>query len=377
MIRTAWFEEFRAVRSLRVSLEPLTVFVGPNGSGKTSILEGLHYLLQIANRPIKNVLARPWLPDRLRNTRATGPVKLGLILAEPPPGLIELSITPDDTIEPPYSATLRAEVGAEKQSLDPDKARLRDQGAAFAKLADAAAGALFLRLSPRALSAPSYSEDEVPTMKPDGEGLASVITDITTREPERNEAITAALRRVVPEVRRVRTERAAVMLPEVEYITVGETRVPLRHERRYWGSRVLLDTLSGEAIPLHAASEGTVLALGLMTVLHGAKPPRTLLMDDLDRALHPRAQQRLVEVLREVLARSPTTQIVATSHSPFLLDALEHREVRLTALAEDGSVNCAELRQHPAFERWKDQVRPGEFWAAEMEDWLPLKAPAP
>jgi hypothetical protein len=63
-------------------------------------------------------------------------------------------------------------------------------------------------------------------------------------------------------------------------------------------------------------------------------------------------------------------QIVATSHSPFLLDALEHREVRLTTLADDGSVLCAPLGEHPSFERWKNLVHPGELWSSELEDWL-------
>lgn len=372
MIQEARFEEFRALRSLRVSFERLTVLVGPNGSGKSSILEGIHYLLQIALRPLQQVLAGPWRPDRLRNTRASGPMKLGLSFGGPAPGSLELLVTPVDAGEdsPPYQARMQATVRAEARQWNPEEALLRDQGALFLELSKETAGALFLRLSPRALAAPSYADTEEPVLGHDGEGLASVMAELATREPELKEAITEALRRVVPGVRRIRTERAAVVRAETEYITVGTERVPLRRDQRYWGSRVLLDTTSGEAIPLHAASEGTVLTLGLMTILYGSHRPRTLLMDDLDRALHPRVQQALVAVLREALQQNPALQIVATSHSPFLLDALEHREVRLTTLADDGSVLCAPLGEHPSFERWKNLVHPGELWSSELEDWL-------
>lgn len=75
MIQEVRFEEFRALRSLRVSFERLTVLVGPNGSGKSIILEEIHALLQIAHRPLQQVLAGPWRPDRLRNTRASGPLQ--------------------------------------------------------------------------------------------------------------------------------------------------------------------------------------------------------------------------------------------------------------------------------------------------------------
>ena len=41
MIRSAYFRNYRSLRDVKLSLEPLTVIVGPNSSGKTSILQGL------------------------------------------------------------------------------------------------------------------------------------------------------------------------------------------------------------------------------------------------------------------------------------------------------------------------------------------------
>ncbi len=46
MIQNASFRNFKSLRHVDVEFERLTVFVGPNASGKTSILEGLHYLLR-------------------------------------------------------------------------------------------------------------------------------------------------------------------------------------------------------------------------------------------------------------------------------------------------------------------------------------------
>ena len=49
MIQNASFRNFKSLRHVEVDFERLTVFVGPNASGKTSILEGLYYLAQLAS----------------------------------------------------------------------------------------------------------------------------------------------------------------------------------------------------------------------------------------------------------------------------------------------------------------------------------------
>jgi AAA ATPase domain len=43
MISRLTVQNFKNLRQLAVDLEPLTVFVGSNGSGKTSVLQAVHY----------------------------------------------------------------------------------------------------------------------------------------------------------------------------------------------------------------------------------------------------------------------------------------------------------------------------------------------
>ena len=372
MIQRVWFEEFRALRKVSIELERLTVFVGPNGSGKTSVLEGISYLLWLTRtyKPVDT--ANPLREGEPRNTHAQSPMKVGLAFDGDPTTGLELTVT--EQPGGPPATTLCATVGPQSSESNVHDTRVQMTSPQYDAARARAGVATFLRLSPKALAEPHYSDEQQPRIDPTGAGLASVINDLASSEPERKEAISAALRKVVPSVRRIRTERAKVTRRETEFIRIDNERVERHQERVYWGQRVLLDTTSGDSIPLSAASEGTVLTLGLMTVLHGRNPPRTLLMDDLDRALHPKAQQDLVGVLRTALRDDPELQILATSHSPFLLDALTHDEVRLTTLADDGSVLCGALRDHPAFEQWKSLVKPGELWTSELEDWLRTRA---
>ncbi|WP_242515139.1 hypothetical protein [Sorangium cellulosum] len=73
---------------------------------------------------------------------------------------------------------------------------------------------------------------------------------------------------------------------------------------------------------------------------------------------------------------TPDLQVVATSHSPYLLDHFDAQDVLLTALLPDGSTACARLADHPDYERWKRTTRSGEFWSFVGEVWVAQQASA-
>jgi predicted ATP-binding protein involved in virulence len=114
----------------------------------------------------------------------------------------------------------------------------------------------------------------------------------------------------------------------------------------------------------------------LLAALHAPARPNLVLLDDLDRGLHPKAQKELIALLRGLLDTNPDLQVIATTHSPYMLDCMDPREVRMTFLRQDGTTECAELSQHPKFEQWKDEMTPGEMWSLFGEKWLVEEVPA-
>ena len=62
MIERASFRFFKSLRDVDFDLDRLTVIVGPNGSGKTSILEGLYLLSRCVVADPKEVLVGRWRP---------------------------------------------------------------------------------------------------------------------------------------------------------------------------------------------------------------------------------------------------------------------------------------------------------------------------
>jgi len=93
-------------------------------------------------------------------------------------------------------------------------------------------------------------------------------------------------------------------------------------------------------------------------------------MDDIEHGLHPLAQEALIGVLRQVMRKVPELQVVATAHSPYLVDHLRPEEVRLMTTGEDGFAVCGRIVDHPQFDRWKDEMAPGELWSLFGEKWL-------
>jgi hypothetical protein len=233
-----------------------------------------------------------------------------------------------------------------------------------------------LRLDPQKLAMPSYNNQPgaTPRLGVDGDGLAAVLLDMKGREPDLFDEIQEAACQIVPSLRRIRLRPAKVYRTATQRIQVDEAAFDHPIEQSYSGHQLLLDFNGAPSVAAPLASEGTLLVIGVLTALYAEPQPRLLLLDDLDEALHPRAQKELVAQLRRVLEKRPDLQIVATSHSPYLLDCFAPQEVLLTAARPDGSTACARLSEHPNIGRWKDIVKAGELWSFVGEDWVAAEA---
>lgn len=355
MIEKVEFRNFKGLRDVSLDLERFTVLVGPNASGKTSVLEGLYYLTELLRKRPEEVFC--------------GEQSVRLLWTRRSKTSLHLRAYSSHGNWKWKTRSNLADIDWDHYDVGKDlRLSGSEQGTLFDK--PGIGPAVFLRLEMNRIAAPSYSDHAIPQMESDGYGLASVLSFMASSQPADFENIRAALQSVVPTVRGIRFPRARIVREETEVIKVDGKEFSRRAEREYWGNSIEFDMDGAPGIPAHLVSEGTLLVLGLLTVLMGPDPPRLVLLDDLDRALHPKAQEQVVALLRELLARNPDMQIVATSHSPYLLHHLQPEEVRLTALKEDGSVVCGRLEDHPQFEKWKEEMTPGEMWSLFGEKWL-------
>ncbi len=229
---------------------------------------------------------------------------------------------------------------------------------------------VFLQMNARELAKPSYSDQDTPRMGYDGEGLASVLAFMALNDPVGFEELVVVARGLIPRLKRIRFRKAPVLRTETEMVWFGSEVARHRRRQLFQGELILLDFEHAENVSARTASEGTLLILGLLTMLLGPTRPRILLMDDIEHGLHPLAQKQVVEVIRNLQERIPDLQILATAHSTRLLNYLEPEQVRLVAVGASGYSRCGRLFDHPKFEKWKDEFSPGEMWSVFGDRWV-------
>lgn len=377
MLTWASFQNFKLLKQVEVDLSRLTLLVGKNGSGKSSILQALHYLSETGERGEGEVKS---LPDSLKllfggprelRRHATLPERgpISIAMRDEEGRMLKVESQPRKEVQPRLSLSWTDTGGTRAISL-PGESIEKFLALYSEPSVRRFAAALFLHLDANVMIKPSVAESEQPRFEHDGEGLASVLNYFAGAEPAILEALTEDLRKVVPEVRGIRTFPASLTRRRQERIVIGDQAVNRSFEEQVWGHRFALDMGRGRIVQADALSEGTVLSLGLLAALRHPQCPRLVLADDIDRALHPAAQAELVQCIRAILAARPDLQMVCTTHSPDLLDHVQPEEVRVLALDAEGYAVCRKLSDHPELHRWRDMLRTGEFWASVGEEWV-------
>jgi predicted ATPase len=340
MMSKVSFRNFKSLRDVEVDLERITVFVGPNASGKSSILQGLNLLCGSFQAKAGNV------EDKLVSAMSRGSE-----------GPVELTSevdghsyryrtqTPNSTKNPPPGQSKWTGDGR-GESANPRIDEWSEWKAASSSKVPLPLSIL-LNLEASKLVQPNPTSDPT-TMSPDGSGLHSALASMALNDPDTWQQLQDDLRRIIPTIRRLRHTKTTPNQP----------------------ISLLFDTVGADSLPATQVSEGTLLVLGLLAALHAPDRPSLVLLDDLDRGLHPKAQKELISLLRGLLDTNPDLQVVATTHSPYMLDCMETDEVRMTFLNEDGATVCAALTSHPKYPKWKDEMTPGEMWSLFGEKWL-------
>lgn len=338
------FQDYKLLRSVDLDLGRLNVIVGRNGIGKSSVLDGLHQLLQLLGpNSAANVFAGRNDPRHLVSRPDATALGVSARFSDGQSFAVRIS-----AIGEQRRGKLDILSGREgtEAILRPDQQPdplLRSIGVSLT------------RLDASALAAPHASEREIPQLELDGAGLASVLQYVQGLRDGTLDAIEDDLRVLVPGSGRIRVLPAAVG--------------PASRSNPVTGARFELERGGIGWLAADQLSRGTLFALGLVTTLHW-RPARVLLLDDIDQGLHPVALRRLVITLRRVLEQKPALQIIAVSHSPFVLDVLASHEAFIAGAASPTAARITRLDRHPAWAMRSQYLHPGELWTALAEDWV-------
>ena len=359
MLKHVRFQGVKALLDVQVDLDPLTVIVGPNGCGKSTLLDQIDLLCQCSQPTTDPHLPLGQAGRLLRRTEPSA-----LVTHEHAGGVSWEGVDSADhhlrvSVPKPRSINWDDECRVEATDKTGTSTLQLEASSSETAAANETLAASFawraqrLRLIPSKIAAPVDARQTA--LDHTGLGLAAVLAALALNDQDAYATIQRDLRSIVPQFEKLQLSR-----PDVED-DKGVTH----------GGVALGMVMKGAGLlPASAISEGTLLALALLTAVHDRDLAPVILMDDLDHGLHLGGQVRLVKAIRDVIHTVPGVQVICTSHSPYLLQEVPAEAVRVMALDPEGRAHLRPLVEHPEYAKWAQVMNTGELWANLGEEWV-------
>ena len=351
---------YKSFAKCDVSLRPLTVIVGRNGSGKSNFLDGLHFIADALQTSLEYAVRKRGGVRNLTHRRSGK--RFGIEVVFRLPGreatyslqVRKLGVGQEalriigagGTVEAEYQRDVAAQqfnARAAGEELPVLPTVLKDRLAlvalsgfeAFRDAYDALASMRFYRLNPDAMRS-VQDPDEGEVLREDGSNLASVWGRLEQGDADVRERLMAYLRVIFPGIVAIR--RTGVGPNETLYFQ----QTPVGRELEF-------------ALPAWNMSDGTLRAFGALVASRQSNSRATATLvgiEEPETALHPGAVAALMDALHEASAQ---TQIIITSHSPDLLDHIDMEADALlitesrkgaTVIAEVGGAGREAIRRH-------------------------------
>lgn len=374
-------QNFKAVRdSGSIKFGPLTVFIGNNGSGKSSIIEGLDTLQQIVQDGLDAAM-RPWHGfehvwnrgvkhadiDEAKGKRAyqSNPMRFmvagvqaehkqmsGAFRAELDvtmgPGGNTLFIQREDLQFRKGIHMTRGDHG--KIAYDPMPTNRRtptrlDDGESM--MQDLGIGGLghwqFLALVPQQMTepVPQQRAGGAVHLATNGSNIAQYMSWIRSADQSAFAGILEAMQYVLPYARDVQPQLTSE-LERTVYLQMTE---------------------AGFKIPGWMFSTGTLRVLALLALLRSPEPPPLIAVEEIENGLDPRSVNLVLQEIRGAI-ESGRTQVIVTTHSPYLLDLLDLSHLILCERL-DGEPVLVRPQDRKHVRDWSKSFAPGQLYVMD------------
>ncbi len=375
MIEKVTLQNYKCLRDVTLELSPFTVLIGPNDSGKSSLLDAIG----VVGRPSSTMLGGGSTRETLVWRASRGLVMRWVLsgnsaghsyeytLALPVEGKpTQESILIDGS--PAFDLMTGNESAYDHlgwfrwngSSGEASSATLHSlvgmASSAGKALIDSFISSRKYRIDPAALrstSAPSVN----PTLTTTGDNLAAVLDALITG-PDRDAIhnLEEDLRRAVPTLRGVALRTVAMEAggygKALEFVLAGS------------GPRV--------TIPASQASEGALLLTAFLTLAHGDTPD-VLLIEEPENGLHPSRLEMVIDLLRKIstgeVGNRPR-QVIVTTHNPLLLNYVRPEEVRVVRRDPETGTEVRPMTEATDLPKLLEEFALGELWYMLREDGL-------
>ncbi len=363
-LRRIWARNFKSIRNLDLELGPLTVLVGPNASGKSNVLDVIRFIKDALDTNLDSAVTSRHGIEAVTRTNPegeSGEVEVGFevrhggfsmrydFVLGNREGIYRVNsetatVTPGDEGLKPIEFELRDGYVVKPKGFDDDefddsqlalpflthilfrtrarstKSRYRSRYATVRQVDETikfVKRMQFYRLFPDAMREPRRLMNPH-LLAEDGQNLASVLREMIKSDSPYLGEIKTSMAQVVPGLNDLLVDQSG-----------GYLVAKLLHGSSDNGG-------PGSWFDLSQESDGTVRLLGLLTAFYQDMPNSLIGVEEPELTIHPGALAVLADVMVEASSR---TQVVATTHSPDLIERLPIESLRAVEM-RDG---CTEV----------------------------------
>ncbi len=366
-LQSVRLRNFKAVVDSRtVKLGPLTVFIGHNGSGKSSLIEGLETYQAIVIEGLDSAMQR-WLGiEHARHKgveakeRAGKPLNplafdLNIGASARKSTRVEMAVNNDAAANRMFIAHEKAAhangwyvekaIDRAGSAQEPGRSILGTGGDGHRKVAQHVKAWQFMSLQPERMGLPVPQQrtgGRVRLLK-DGSNIADYLLDIQRLDEQLKTSVLEGIVRTMAYVLPYARDLQAALTSELErkaylQLTEGSFKVP------GW-----------------MLSTGTLRVLALLATLRHPQPPPLVVVEEIENGLDPRSIHLLVEEIRTAVLTG-VTQVVLTTHSPYLLDLLKLDQLVLVARDAAGEPRFHRPADDAKLAEWSREFAPGRLY---------------
>jgi predicted ATPase len=347
MLKRLRFKNWRSLRDVEIdNLTPITVFIGANSSGKTNILDALHFLRYAAQKGTGEAIFAWRGRDKIRTFGVYDHVEISyevLLNEQTKVKMFDLftaagNISIKDEDQKVHSIGVDSWIETVDSLLDQLAAErwqlLRENFLPPIALATDTDPGDFYMIDPMARNAPTmlnFMQQLYPSVyNVLQEDLRSLLTHVSSVETERNDYETS----------------------------FSITEKPLK----------------GQEAP--SISGGTARVIAMLLAYYALdmrthEQPGLVVIEEPDTAIHPLLLSNFVDLLRSYTYRKEPRQFILTTHNPELLNYFEPEEVRVVERDPDTGETYVDTLPTHLRETWLHRHRLGDAWTSRIIGGIP------
>jgi predicted ATPase len=371
-LRSFRLKNFKAVRdSGEIAFTPLTVFIGNNGSGKSSVIEGLETFQSIVTdgldsameqwrgfEHVWNKAASHTLNERRERPGFSNPISFTLKGRSkdnsPFYAGMEINMGPggNEIFIQHEKLTIKNQLLVERDAhgaMTTDRhdgivqVRLEDESeSAFKRWLYSSIGEWqFLTMIPQSMGGPRPQKRTggLISLEKDGSNIAEFLQSILKVSQSAFDGIIETLQFILP------------------YASDLQPAITSEIERN-----VYLQLTEGEfKVPGWLLSTGTMRLVALLALFRHPTPPPLIVIEEIENGLDPRTIHLIVDEIRRVI-ESGKSQIIITTHSPYLLDLLHISQIVLVERDETGQPVFSRPADKETLGEWAKKFSPGKLY---------------